>query len=93
MQDNNNTMANILKFIGNLEIICGIILGIYLGDLFRTGYYGYDFNIALCVAVIVTGIITGIFILGFGEVVQLLQDIKNNTKNSNNISSNEIPKL
>ena len=41
------------------------------------GYYGYEFNWGLCIGIIVAGFINGIFILGFAEVIQLLQDIKN----------------
>ena len=91
MQKNN--IATAVKVVGCIEIVCCIILGIILGNTFGVGYKGYDFNISLCIAVIIVGIITGIFIFGFGEIIQLLQNIDNNIKNSNNISNNEIPKL
>lgn len=77
-----NKIATAVKFVGCLEIICSIILGIILGNTFRVGYYGYDFNTGLCIAIIVAGILGGIFILGFGEIIQKLQNIENNTKNN-----------
>lgn len=81
---NNNKTATALKFIGYLEIICGFILGIVLGNVFeieRGYYYSYkEFNTGLCVGCIVAGIITGIFILGFGEIIQKLQNIEDNTR-------------
>ena len=89
----NNKIATILRVIAILEFVSGFILGVFLGDTFRIGYYGYDFNWGLCVGIIVTGIIGGVFILGFAEVVQLLQDIKRNTIDSRNITNNDIPKL
>ncbi len=80
-QDENNKMAMILRVIAIIEIICGFILGGILGDTFGIGYYGYEFNWGLCIGIIVAGFINGIFILGFAEVIQLLQDIKSKIKN------------
>lgn len=72
----SNKMAKILRVIAVIEIICGFIVGGVLGDTFGVGYYGYDFNWGLCIGIIVASLISGIFILGFAEVIQLLQDIK-----------------
>lgn len=77
---NNNKTATAVKLIGCLEIICGFILGIVLGDIFETGYYYKEFNTGLCIGCIVAGFITGIFILGFGEIIQKLQNIEDNTR-------------
>lgn len=73
---NNNKTAIAVQIIGWLEIICGFILGIVLGNTFETGYYYREFNTGLCIGSIVGSIIIGVFILGFGEIIQLLQDIK-----------------
>lgn len=75
-QNENNKMAMMLRVIAVIEIICGFILGGILGDTFGVGYYGYEFNWGLCIGIIVAGFINGIFILGFAEVIQLMQDIK-----------------
>lgn len=75
-QNENNKMAMMLRVIAVIEIICGFILGGILGDTFGVGYYGYEFNWGLCIVIIVAGFINGIFILGFAEVIQLMQDIK-----------------
>ena len=80
IQDENNKMAMILRVIAIIEIICGFILGVILGDTFGVGYYGYEFNWGICIRIIVAGFINGIFILGFAEVIQLLQDIKSKIK-------------
>ena len=79
-QNENNKMAMILRVIAIIEIICGFIVGAILGDTFAIGYYGYDFNWGLCIGIVVAGFISGIFILGFAEVIQLLQDIKSKIK-------------
>lgn len=72
-QNSNNKMASILRVIAIIEIVCGFILGGILGDTFEIGY---DYNWGLCIGIIVASFISGIFILGFAEVIQLLQDIK-----------------
>lgn len=74
----NNKMAMILRVVAVAEIVCGFIAGAILGDTFEIGY---DYNWGLCIGIIVAGFINGIFILGFAEVIQLLQDIKSKIKN------------
>mgnify|MGYP000041833151 CR=1 FL=1 len=73
----NNKMAKILRVVAIIEIVCGFIVGAILGDTFEIGY---DYNWGLCIGIIVAGVINGIFILGFAEIIQLLQDIKSKTK-------------
>lgn len=77
-QNENNKMAMILRVVAVAEIVCGFIAGAILGDTFEIGY---DYNWGLCIGIIVAGFINGIFILGFAEVIQLLQDIKSKIKN------------
>lgn len=73
----NNKMAKILRVVAIIEIVCGFIVGAILGDTFEIGY---DYNWGLCIGIIVASFINGIFILGFAEVIQLLQDIKSKIK-------------
>lgn len=77
----SNTMATILSLIGGLEIIASFIIGIIMGNTYQTGIYVQEFNTILCVTIIIVGFVTGIFILGFSEVIQKLQNIEDNTRN------------
>lgn len=79
----NNSMATILSIIGILEIIASFIVGIIMGDTYQTGIYVKEFNTLLCIIIIIVGFVTGIFILGFSEVIQKLQNIEDNTKVKN----------
>ncbi len=63
----SNNTAVAVKVIARLEIIFGFILGIILRD---------TFGIGVCISTIIVSIVIGVFILGFGEIIQLLQDIK-----------------
>ena len=91
--NSNNKIAMILRVVAIIEIVCGFILGCVLGDTFGIGYYGYDFNWGLCIGIIIAGFISGIFILGFAEIIQLLQDIKNSAYKNEMIEDDSIPKL
>lgn len=73
----NNKIAMILRVVAIIEIVCSFIFGGVLGDIFGIGYHGYDFNWGLFFGILIAGFISGIFILGFAEIIQLLQDIKN----------------
>ena len=65
-----NSMAKAISIIGALTIAIGIIAGLLLFSIYIP--YGL-----LC---IFASIVTGLIILGFGEVINLLESIKNNTK-------------
>lgn len=69
----DNKIAVILRVVAIIEIIGGFILGVILGNTYEIVY---DFNWGLFVGTVIAGFISGIFILGFAEVIQLLQDIK-----------------
>ena len=62
-----NTVAKIIKIIAILEAISGIILGLmYIEDLE-----------VMAVVIMVVGIISAVFIYAIGEIIQLMEDIKN----------------
>lgn len=62
-----NTVARIIKVIAIFEAIAGIILGlIFIEDLEL-----------MSIVIIVVGFISAVFIYAIGEIIQLLQDIKN----------------
>lgn len=92
-----NKVAKILRIYAWLNGICGILLGLwFIGD------WEYVLGISLIVGCPVVSF--GIY--AFGEVIQLLQDIKDNTmatamkgtgtavnKLASKISSDEVPEI
>ena len=80
-----NTIAKIIKVISIIFGVIGAIYGFYAIDGLNADEWGF--------AIMIISIITAVFMYGFGEVIQLLSDINNNTRKSNNITDNEIPKL
>lgn len=71
-----NQKVKIIRTVGYSQMVLGIIAGIYLGKVFpwiEMGYFSAreSFNILLMLLVSGVSIITGIFILGFAELIQL----------------------
>jgi len=66
-----NKTAIVIKVIAILGIIVGVIYGIVLAQ----SAYTED----LAVPVIVGSILSSVFIYGFGEIIQKLQNIEDNT--------------
>lgn len=62
----DNTIASILKIIGIIIAIIGIICGIIIIS---------DEEIFTGVVLIIASILSAIFAYGFGEIIQLLEDI------------------
>ena len=69
-----NTIGGILKAIGILVMIFGTIGSIYLAT------QGYEFEFGKFILPEIGTIISGMMFLGFSEIIQLLQDIKNKLK-------------
>lgn len=86
-------MGRIIKVLGIIFIILGIIGSIYLGNLFEmkqyAGYsyysqssrYEYVFNTPLFIAGVVSSSTFGILMMGFGELINIAEDNRDNTKN------------
>lgn len=73
-----NTMANILTAIAWIIFIAGFIAGIALGNVETGVYYTHtEFSFAVALIYWAVSFISGIFILGFAEIIKLLNDIKN----------------
>lgn len=74
---NENTIGGILKAIGILILIAGTIGSLVIagGDGYR-----YEFSFLRFVLPEIGTIISGMMFLGFSEIIQLLQDIKNKLK-------------
>lgn len=69
-EEETNGIAHAIKIIAVLSAIAGVILGII----------SFEELEGMAVAIIVGSIISAIFICGFAEIIQLLQDIKNKLK-------------
>lgn len=67
----NNIIASILRVIAGLIVVIGIFIGIgNIGD-----------EIFIGIIYIVSSIVLGMFIVGFAEIIDLLNKIANNTTN------------
>lgn len=66
-ESTTNIVAKIIKIIAILEAIAGILLGLVFIE---------DLEI-MVIVVIVASLISGVFIYAIGEIIQLLEDIKN----------------
>ena len=84
-----NKVARILKTYGILNGICALIIGIIM----MSDYDGF-----IGIIVFAAGLVASFLIYAFGEVVQLLHDIRRNTavsveiQNSNS-GDNELPDI
>lgn len=66
----NNQIATVLKAFSIITMIISVIIFlVFMEDNFYTG-----------LIVGVSGIISGLFILGFAEIIQKLQNIEDNTR-------------
>lgn len=67
--DAENSVANAIHILAWVTIIGGLILGFLLG---KDPYYD-EFSFALAVVYWAAGIVTGIMLMGFAEIIRLLQ--------------------
>lgn len=67
--DTENGVASAIRILALITIIGGLILGFILG---KDPYYD-EFSFALAVVYWAAGIVTGIILLGFAEIIRLLQ--------------------
>lgn len=72
----NNKMAEVLSGVAAFLIIIGVCAGVVLSVEASNNRE----SVAMGIIIIATSIVSGIFILGFSEIIQLLQDIKNKLK-------------
>ena len=71
---NINIYAVIIKLIGWLTMIAGLVLGV----IFAKNLAIYpNIETWIFIGYFTGGVVLGSFILGFGEIIQLLEDIKN----------------
>ena len=82
-----NGIAKLLKIIAIITLLAGIVLTIW-------GLTDMDYYLAIF-AVGIGGLISAAFIRGFAEVVELLQQIKDNTEKERNPEAvpDELPDI
>ena len=64
-----NTVAKVIKIISIIVAIGGFIFGLYKIDGFNSSYF--------VAPIIIASIVSAVFIYALGEIIQLLEDIKN----------------
>ncbi len=67
--DNKTGMA--LKWTGWIIMIVGIIGSIILGDQLRVDW---SYNLSVCIAGILSSTVFGLVLIGFGEIIGILDD-------------------
>ena len=67
-----NNYAKALSITGWIVLVAGIIGSFVLGDQLRVDRWSY--NTGVCIAGILTSVIFGLLLLGFGEVISILDD-------------------
>lgn len=72
-----NTTAKFLKIFGLLIGVGGAIGSLATGSISRSGEYGTDFNWLLTIIVLVASVVPALLTYGFGELIDLVADIKN----------------
>ena len=73
-----NTVSGVLRAFGWVAIVCGVIGGLIL----------LLFTFLTAISVIVTGIISGTMLLGFAEIIDLLQELVNRSDYNVNLKKN-----
>src|SRR5690625_3034171 len=77
--DNNNRIAQVLYIFGVLQIVLGVIIGILLADTEVQGYYGSysEFSWPIFWVSAISGTVSGVLLVGFSEIINLLNKIYN----------------
>jgi hypothetical protein len=81
----SNFIASVIRRIGLGVIIITIITGFYTG--WKTGnviswkYFLDDFALSVALGIWLPGIIGGVLLIGFSEVIELLENIKKEVEN------------
>ena len=66
----SNSVATILKVISTITFIIGIIIFIF-------GIVSDEIELGIGIAVIISSFVGSVLLYAFGEIIQLLEDIKN----------------
>ena len=77
VDDDKNPIAQVLKICGIIIMVVGTIASFVSAN---AGNYDYEFSFSLFIVPEAVSIISGLLFLGFSEIIQLLQDIKEKLK-------------
>ncbi len=79
LKDDTNPIASALKIIAIIIFFLGFIAGFVLGrQVVKSSVFNRaDFSFAIAFIYWAVSFISGMMFLGFAEIIQLLQDIKN----------------
>jgi len=77
VHNKKNLVGTILKLIGRIIMGIGMLGGLIIGSLLTTP--APPLNWVYGFAIILSSFISGILLIGFGEIIILLNDIKYNT--------------
>lgn len=78
-ESHNNKLGYFLKLIAITTYVVGFILGFALGENPENSYYS-EFSYSIASIYWLSAFFSGTFILGFAEIIQLLQIIADNSK-------------
>ncbi|MFB4473328.1 hypothetical protein ACDI16_10305 [Oceanobacillus caeni] len=80
--NSRNLVSKTLFYLGILEIVAGLVTGIAMGNTEALGLYGSytEFSWTIFLICFFSGFIAGLIIIGFSEIIRLLQDIKDQAK-------------
>lgn len=73
----DNTIAKIIKICGITIVILGTVLSFIIAG---GNGHEYEFSFIRFIVPEILSIISGLFCIGFSEIIQLLEDIKNKLK-------------
>lgn len=79
----NNGIAKVLKIIGLIEIIGGIILGLIFGTEQRT--YSSSIDGSTFIIWSSLGFVSGMIFIGFSEIIELLHSINSKLKGTSDV--------
>ncbi len=71
-----NKVAQIIKYVAYVNVGISLLLATVYSE--KYSFYS-EFNFQLFFIVLIVGLVTSVFIYAFGEIIDLLQAIKNNT--------------
>lgn len=72
-----NGIATVFKILAVIIFVIGFIVGIVMGNQAGGSGWENDFSLPVALACWAAGFISGMMFMGFGEIIQLLTEIKN----------------
>ncbi|MFR1723543.1 hypothetical protein [Emergencia timonensis] len=86
-----NKTAKIIQIIAIVNAVCGLVLGLIIAFADNPVNYYESIGFVGFIAVFIPAAIGSLILYGFGEIIELLQNIKDNTDPLN--KSIDLPEL